>query len=126
MKFAAEMSSLYTMAFQFASSSIRLWTRETSWDGLGPIVDAVTGFRQISANVDLTPYVGAESLEIWIEGITNSAAFATESIQVIAERTSPISIWRVTKRFTPSSKQDLESTETVMVRSNFRTTTTVN
>jgi hypothetical protein len=74
----ASMIGGYTVQFTFNSSRIRLWTT-TQWTGM---TDVGSGRYQIGSGVALTP--NTNLLTFQIEGLTNSAAFATDSILVQA------------------------------------------
>lgn len=74
----ASMIGGYTVQFTFNSSRIRLWTT-TAWTGM---TDVGSGRYQIGSDVSLTP--NTNLLTFQIEGLTNSTAFATDSILVQA------------------------------------------
>jgi hypothetical protein len=76
--FDADMLGQYNVRFTFDAAKIRLWTT-TQWAGM---TNVGGGNFQVPTGVMLTPT--ANTLFFHVEGLVNSAAFATDSILVEA------------------------------------------
>lgn len=92
--FDADMLGQYNVRLTFDTSKIRLWTT-TQWAGMTSIG---SGRYQIPSGVTLTPT--ASSLSFLIEGLANSAAFATDTVQVEAIPTAGGTTLSDTGRYT--------------------------